>query len=460
MKYQSDKAELLRCKKGQLKSNDLIIPFDFGIVYESDGILTLDISISDEFKMSGFARAKIDIYFGASYIATCNSDENDKLEIRRLHFSNLDTGINKGYLTCYDRLIKTKQKKTPYEKAIVTKKNSSLHYLELEGLKMQFSDRTEQIKARGGVQVKDFNNSSWDHTDATLVYKGLGYSFLYYKSDTNDNIVVEFHRSQPNNLLPFHIYQEFKLEYTYCLSLLNGAEVRIRKEFTGDYYSLNEMDAHVTIIYSFKTVNNERHSSYIPLNDPFSRKDNIINKFFSFSFDKYVEWNNKIDLNSIIFYYINSVQSKSMQEVFFVQMIAFERLTTLYAEYKGEKEIYLPSNQDFQEIKVEFLAILEKYKPVFGETYNVAKSKLSNLNQVKRLSTTDKMFRLIRDVNILITPEIEKLIEQVRHKTIHRGELESGSDGINDFYLLGELIQETILRLIDYNGLRESMPVS
>ena len=143
-----------------------------------------------------------------------------------------------------------------------------------------------------------------------------------------------------------------------------------------------------------------------------------------------------------------------------MQMIAFERLTTLYAEYQGQKEIYVPSSQDFQVIKLELLAILEKHKSVFGDTYNVAKSKLSNLNQIKRLSTTDKMFRLIRDVNIVITPEIERLIEQVRHKTIHRGEMESGSDGVNNFYLLGELLQEIILRLIDYNGPRESMPGS
>ena len=68
--------------------------------------------------------------------------------------------------------------------------------------------------------------------------------------------------------------------------------------------------------------------------------------------------------------------------------------------------------------------------------------------------------KLIRDVNIIITPEITRLIDQVRHKTIHRGELEPGSAGVNDFYLLGELLQEIILRLIDYNGPRQSMPLN
>ena len=279
MKYQTDKLELFRCKKGNLKSNDLTIPFDFGIVYESEGILTLDITISDEFDMSKFARDKVDMYFNAKYNAQCRSDENDTLEMRNLHFSKIKTGINKGYLTCYDCLIKTKEKEDVFKTPAEPKTNPNIHYLELEGLKMEFVDITEQMKARQGVKVKDFNNFSWDHTDANLAYKHLVYSFLYYKSATTDNIIVAFHPSQPHNFLPLHTYQEFKLEYNYCLSLLNGAEVRVRKEFTGDYYSLNEPDAHVTIIYSFKTVINERHSGYIPLNDPFSRKDDILINF-------------------------------------------------------------------------------------------------------------------------------------------------------------------------------------
>ena len=66
------------------------------------------------------------------------------------------------------------------------------------------------------------------------------------------------------------------------------------------------------------------------------------------------------------------------------------------------------------------------------------------------------MFRIINDVEIPITKEIEFLVERVRHKTIHRGELESGDNGLVNFYLLDELLQEIILRLVGYNGPRES----
>ena len=210
------------------------------------------------------------------------------------------------------------------------------------------------------------------------------------------------------------------------------------------------------VLYSFRKIINERYDYYIPLNDAFARSNSILSKYFLQNFKNYVYWNNKIDLNSIVFYFINSIQAKSMEEISFIQMIAFERLTTLYAEFKGQKEIFKPSKKQFDKIKEDFLLILEKHKKHFGDTYNVAKSKLSNLNQVKRLSTTDKMYRLINDVKIPITDDIILLVEQVRHKAIHRGELDNEERRVRTFYLLNELLQEIILRLVGYSGPRHS----
>jgi hypothetical protein len=456
LKYQVDKIEVFRCKKGYLKGDNLKIPFDFGIVFESEGILTFEISISKTFDSIKFREDENDKYFDTSFTAFCNSDRNDKIEIRKLHFSTISVGTLQGKLTCYDRIIHTKKKESPFEKGIKSKKNPKLHYLELEGLKMQFIDITEEIRNRHGIKSRDLNHHNRDHTLAQLVYKNSSYSQLFYKSEKNQNIIVEFPDNGSRKNLSYKTYLQFKLNYVYSLSLLNGAQVRIRKEYTGDFYSGNKVDAHITILYSFKQISNERYDHYIPLNDLFSRSDNIINSFFTRNFNNYINWDKKIDLDSIVFYFINSVQAKSMEEIAFIQMIAFERLTTLYAEYKGEKEIFMPSKKEYENIKTDFLEILEKHKSKFGDTYNIAKSKLCNLNQVKRLSTTDKMYRLINDVNIEITEEIRLLVEQMRHKTIHRGELEKGEKKVANFYLLDELIQEIILRLVGYNGSRHS----
>ena len=175
-----------------------------------------------------------------------------------------------------------------------------------------------------------------------------------------------------------------------------------------------------------------------------------------FNFDKFIVWNNKIDLKSIIFYLNNSEQAKSLEEKVFIQIIAFERLTTMYVEYLGEKEEFLPNNEDFKPIKDELVRVIMSNKEKFGNAYNTVKSKIGNLNQIKRHSTTDKMYRIINEFNIPIDSKIEKLIDVVRHKTIHNGDIGEGKEAIVTFYLLDELIREIILRMVEYKGLRKS----
>lgn len=71
-----------------------------------------------------------------------------------------------------------------------------------------------------------------------------------------------------------------------------------------------------------------------------------------FNFDKFIEWCEKIDIKSIIFYLNNSEQTKSLEEKVFIQIIAFERLTTMYVEFLGDKEEFLPNKTDYSPIKL------------------------------------------------------------------------------------------------------------
>jgi hypothetical protein len=128
----------------------------------------------------------------------------------------------------------------------------------------------------------------------------------------------------------------------------------------------------------------------------------------------------------------------------------------MYVEFLGDKEEFLPNKSDFDPIKKELNKIIDLNKDKFGNAYNTVKSKIGNLNQIKRHSTTDKMYRIINDFNIPITPKIEKLIDVVRHKTVHRGDIGQGQDGVTTFYLLDELIREIILRMVEYKGKRKS----
>jgi len=445
------KNEIYRIKKGELSADAIVIPFEFGIILSDDGLLHVDLYIEEDFNLSSFIENKNSRYWDKEYLATCITEENNKIEIDRLSFTSIEPHFSKVKLVCYGKLTHTTIKKHYDEK---DNSNPKLHYLELEGLNIEFCDITEVIRARRS-QINDYNYQERDHTSAPISSNKFLYNQVFYKDEATQNIIVEF-PNETNSTLYYSRFQEIRRDYVYALSFLNGAEVKIRKECTGSYYSMNKVDSEIVITYSFKKHLNLRFNKYLPICNAFYRSENVLSKFLIFNFDNYCDWNNKIDLNSIVYYLNSSEQARTMEEKVFIQMIAFERLTTFYAQYLGNKEEFIPCKEDFDPIKTELIQVIEKYKSKFGNAFNTAKSKISNINQIKRLSTTDKMYRILTDCDIPINDSIERLIEQVRHKTIHEGNIGNGEEAFQNLYLLDELLREIILRLVKYNGKRNS----
>jgi hypothetical protein len=445
--------ELYRIKKGQVSTNTIKIPFFFGIVYSDNGFIRLELYVNEEYDLKDLMKSTSREYLNYEYNLTCLTEENNVLKIDNLRFSQNTPHLSRIKMVCYGKMEHIKKKKKGFEKSDF---KPLIKYLILEGLKIEFSDFTEKIRARGGEKMEDFDNFERDHTTTNLVHKQCPYSQTYYKlSEKENDIIVEF-TDENSNKLTYDKYLELKDYYISALSFINGAEVRVKKECYGSYFSIGKIDAEKTVTYSFKRIDNRRYNRYIPINDPFHRAERVLSKFFMCNFDQYINWCDKVDLKSIIYYLNNSEQTNSIEEKVFIQIIAFERLTTMYVEYLGEKEEFLPNKIDYKPIKDELNKIIEQNKDKFGNAYDTIKSKIGNLNQIKRHSTTDKLYRIINDFDIPITPKINKLIDVVRHKTVHRGDIGEGQDGLTTFYLLDELIREIILRMVDYKGKRIS----
>lgn len=395
---------------------------------------------------------KANKYWHNEFELQCLTEKNNEVLMTRLHFTRIILSQSKVKMTCSGKMMHKKISNRPDHSE---DSNPKLHYLEVEGLEIEFTDLTEEIRSRKGVEIKDYNNWKRDHTEAGLVDQQTLYNQNFYKSDDSKNIIVEF-PNDSNGTLSYQHFLEIKRNYMSLLSLINGAEVRTRQEFTGTYYTIGKIDSELIITYSFRNIRNERYNTYIPINNSFNRGDGILSKILLFSFNHYQDWNDKIDLNSIVFYLSNSEQARSKEEKVFIQMIAFERLTTNYAQFLGSKEEFMPSKEEYLIIKNELIEVVDKYKEQFGDSYNTVKSKIGNLNQIKRLSTTDKMYRIVNDVNIPIDKNIENLIDVVRHKTIHNGDIGDHDESLEVFFLLDELLREIILRLIKYEGPRNS----
>lgn len=445
--------EIYRIKNGIIKCDDIEIPFFFGIVFNDEGIIKLDIYANEDYDLKILTDDEEKAYWQKSFKSSSNTEENNRLLFDELRLRQVTPHLSRIKMTCLGKMEHIKKEKG-YEDEYDLKEYVS--YLLIEGLKLEFTDFTEEIRARGGVKINDFNNHKRDHISTSLVYKKHPYSQTYYQHKKSEDIVVHF-TNENSNLMSYKLFSELKRDYISLLSFINGAETRIRKECYGTYHSIGKIDAEKVVTYSFRKLTNDRYNEYLPLNNYHNRTERVLSKSLAFSFDHFVEWNKKIDLNSIIFYLSNSQQSKSIEEKVFIQIIAFERLSTIYVEYLGQKEEFLPSKEDYQSIKEQLLEIVDKNKEKFGNAYNTVKSKLGNLNQIKRHSTTDKMYRIINDFGIPINSNLEKLIEVVRHKTVHRGDIGEGREAVIIYHLLDELIREILLRMIEYKGNRNSL---
>lgn len=445
--------EIYRIKKGHLFSENIEVPIDFGIISSNEGVLYLDLYVNDSYNLNELIDYYKQCNWNLEFRLSCITEENNKLEINRLSYTNITPHYSRLKMVCYGEMKHTENSYFPNETTDDTP--DSIHYLIVEGLKMKFDDITQKIRSRGGERIKDLNDMERDHTTAQLVVDSVPYSLIFSKHDDSEDIVVEFPKDI-SNVLSYNEYKKIKLDFISVLSFLNGAQVRVRKEFTGSYYTMGQVNSEIVITYSVKRVINKRHSRYIPLEDSYSRSVGILSSFLLRNFDNYRDWNKKLDLNSIIFYLNNSEQSVSMDEKVFIQMIAFERISSTYAKYIGKKEEFLPPKEDYDLIKEELIRVVDKHRDKFGNAYNTVKSKIGNLNQIKRLSTTDKMYRILNDCRIPISQSIEKLIEIVRHETIHNGDIGEGHDAVTNFYLIDEIMREIILRLVDFTGRRNN----
>lgn len=451
--------EHYRIKKGTLTSESYEIPFDFGIVTSVNESFFVELYINENFDLKIFTERstrKLDDYFKIKSL----TEDNNLFEMYQLFITRIQPGISKLKLTCYDKMKHTKLRRGPNNQILENDNEGDkdvLHYLILEGLKLDFTDFTYKEIRRAGVLINEFDAYERDHTSFCISINNTLYSVTFSKSLESDDVNVEFNNGNGNEMTYSH-FLEIKHDFVSLLSLINGAEVRVRKECTGAYYAVGTIDSEIVYTYSFDKIVNKRYNRFIPINNPFNRGDNILNTFYMFCFQNYREWNEKINLNSIVFYLTGSEQSKSIEEKVFLQMIAFERLSTLYANnISGPKMIFSPEKEKYESIKDELVQVIEKHREEFGESYNTIKSKICNLNQIKRLNTTEKMYKIINDAGIEITADIENLVENCRNSTIHEGEIGEGGQAILNLHILDELLREIILRLIKYDGPRDSI---
>jgi hypothetical protein len=445
-----------RLKSGKLiiAPHGLSIPFVFGLVFDIKGRIQIEIHFTEDSDIQDFYHANKKEFQENVFRIECTTEDGYVFKAFKIDYISIPFNLNKAILDCYGHIYIQKEKdEIPGE---TEPEVDYLHFIKLEGLKLKFTNHSDITSYRDHEEMKlyDLNQPIWDHSVVVMQIGFNQYKTIWRKDEFDlegDSIIVEFKgRKSQFQSLSYEEYQKIKLDFLSLLSFANGANVNIRAEYYGQYYSAPKLDAQKKTIYSFTKVENQRHNKYVPINLSEARNDRIIDKMFQIHFNLYREWNEKLDLNGIIFYLCNSEQTISIDERVFIQTIILEKLSDSYAKtLEGTTQTFLPENIN-EQLKTELTEVLKKYETHLKENFNTVKGKILNFNQVKRNKTDVKMRKLIQDVGLEMNPIREELISVIRHSTIHSGDI--GKERYRNYFELDILIRNIILRLIKYEG--------
>ena len=232
-----------------------------------------------------------------------------------------------------------------------------------------------------------------------------------------------------HNTLTLDLFQLFRYSLAGYLSLINGAQVLITKEYYNGFFR----------IFSYNRNENTGRSQYACGNANVFRPAPIL-----FEFDNYVRWNHLLDLNKFIYHLCSAQQLLYCEDSAFILILVLEGLCKRYISiHKKEKKTPTKISPDtFEDIKEQFIDILERYNDIPADNKERFKNAISKLNDVS--TATSKFYLILDELNIQQTKEIKGLIKGVRNTLVHDAVLKD----YYDYVLLSELIREIILRLI------------
>lgn len=434
---------LYQLKTGCIKNNDIYIPFNTGIVEDVNGMIHLKFFINRNVNLNSLLE-KAQFSWNNILHGEGLTINDVRVEFFQMYLKNISSK-GEAELICNDKI------KVYYQQTGIKKDNPELliHTIILEGLEMQFEKMTDQRAYKDGQEIRMLNTTS-DYSTAVIMIKHEQFKQRFEKNDDSNGVCVVFNDSIGYNKLSYEKYMSIKKEYISFLSFINGAPVRVRCEYCDDNFITK---GYCKIIYSYQKFENVSYNDFIPV-----RKDRLMNRYnvmeplFFESFDNYIKWNGILDLNSIIDSLGDAQNNSSIEDRTFIKMIAYEKITSKYAEYKNTEnfQIELIDSDLFDEIRVQLKSVIDNYRTNMNNNiYSIFISKIGGLNKTKR-NATDYKFRLLpNDVGILIDGELDILLNVNRHKIIHYGKLGDNEEECwNMETLLDELIREIILRLI------------
>ncbi|EJG03161.1 hypothetical protein [Flavobacterium sp. F52] len=439
---------------GYLECQDEKVNIPFALVFLEDGVYRLEINLEDHslhkkyefayyYKLVGITEKKYEIEC-TGLLLTKHNSYNNKIEFR---------------LYGDVKLVKPNSKKLPNDEEDFRER---IWFVELENFKTSFANFTQITRRRGFSDVDDFfTNTIADHTETTLVIDNLKDNGNYFKvriiqKINSQNLLLDFTDSEGRCRLYYDDYLSIKKDLISLLSFMNGAAVKIRKEYIGEFYGQSNAGyfSQAEINYSFLDKHDDSYNDYLQINYHHSYSDRIFWEIFSNCFNRFRHFNEMLDFSSLIFSLNVSTQTIGLKERYFILITALEKIAKKYSESINQQPGNFIDNEFFEKhIKVKLLDSILPVKEIDKDAWNRMNSILSNLN--KNNSSSKNLLDFLIFAKIPISASVKKLVKKERNLAVHEGNIGNSDEEMRKNYLkLDHILRDVILNLIGYFGAR------
>jgi hypothetical protein len=436
------------------------IQIPFANCFNDNGLYSFDTRIQD-----------IEFYkkHNRSYLTLRGlTEKQNKIEAYGLIISHFATPSMATTLTC-DRSVKIIQAwggDFEKETTIVNTKKHRVFGIELEGLKIQFSDKTEIERFRRSGKIDDFLNFKFDHSQFELLINDetlrSSYSVLLTANASNENVFVEFVKGNGFSELTEEEFKKFRSEFIYFLSFINGAPILLRRQFTGTFGTIEgsgALDAEVVSIYSRKPQDKLYYNDYLPINQEHWMTERILPVLFIKGFDNYYRHNKTLDLNALVVSLNEAWQTAGPREQYYILITALEKVVNNFHKTQPRAN-KLIDPASFDGLKTDLLNVLGQHratiKAINKPAYDIFRSRIGGLNSVKVNDNKQKFYQFFAFCHISVSPYLAHLIEVERNQAVHEGKVGGKDDEALAAYLkLDHLIRDIILNLMGYDRVRK-----
>lgn len=441
---------------GYLECQNEKVNIPFALVFLEKGVYRIEINLEDSTLYNKYE-------FNHTYKLVGTTEKKHHIECINLFLTKHESYNSKIELKSegYFKLTKPTEDEVPPE--IEEKdRRERIWFVELENLKTSFANFTYIKRSKDFSDVDNiFTNNILDHTESIWVIDNLKdngnyFRFRIIQKKNSENLLLDLRDDKGSCKLYYDEYLTIKKDLIPLLSFMNGGIVRIRKEYTGNYYGQSNMGyhSHTEINYSFLNKYEDSYNDYLQINYHFTNSDRIFREIFTNCFNKFRQYNELLELDSLIFSLNVSTQTIGLKERYFILITALEKIAKKYSESNNLETNYFINNDFFEkDLKPKLLESISSLKNTDKANWNRMNSILSNLNINK--SSTKGLFDFLLFAKIPLSVSVKKLIKKERNLAVHEGNIGNTSDEMWKNYLkLDHILRDIILNLIGYFGTR------